>query len=207
MFAPAAICAFVLLWSHDRKALVSGLILAIGGYTWYAIMIQHTHIHWFVGQYSFMAMCPAFGLLMAWMVRLTPAAYRPGVKRIRSRTLAFPLTAKNCPTAVRRSRFDLRLDHGDNVCRENRPTGPEAVALSRKVEVKYAVAVQGACHAHHDVTLNDLQTASADWGFVWRPELIKRQIRRRNVDDSPPPPTTCNRSSAVPPWSAKARRR
>ncbi len=173
VFAPAAICAFILLWSHDRKAFVSGLILAIGGFTWYAIMIQHTHIHWFVGQYSFMAMCPVFGLLMAQTVRLSPAAYRAVVKRLRSRVLVFSIDREELPDG--RAAVALLIFGWITATMFVVKTGQlvtEAVALSRKVEVKYAVAVQTACRTHHDVTLNDLQTASADWGFVWRPELI-----------------------------------
>ena len=57
-FAIAAICALFLLSLHNRKSLVSALILLAGGFSWYFVMFQHTHIHLFIGQYSFMAICP-----------------------------------------------------------------------------------------------------------------------------------------------------
>ena len=64
-FAAAAGCTFLLLWFRNRKSFVSALILLLGGFSWYYVMFQHTHIHHFVGQYSFMAICPIFGLIVS----------------------------------------------------------------------------------------------------------------------------------------------
>jgi hypothetical protein len=165
VFAPAAACALLLLWSHDRKAFVSALILSIGGLAWYAIMVQHTHIHWFVGQYSFMAICPMFGLLMAQTVRLTPAATRAVMRHVRMRAPLFArLELPDGRIAVLLVVFGWITASVFTV-----KTGQliiEAVTLSHTAEVNYAVAVQTICRNHDNVTLDDLQATSTDWGFV-----------------------------------------
>ena len=56
-FAMAAICALFFVSLHNRRSLVTTLILLLGGTSWYYTMFQHTHIHVFTGQYSFMAIC------------------------------------------------------------------------------------------------------------------------------------------------------
>src|SRR6187401_2107840 len=64
-FALASGCALLLLWFRKRSSAISALSLLAGGFSWYYVMFQHTHIHHFAGQYSFMAMCPIFGLIVS----------------------------------------------------------------------------------------------------------------------------------------------
>jgi hypothetical protein len=74
-FAAAAACAFILLWFRNRQSLVTALILLLGGFSWYYVMFQHTHIHHFVGQYSFMAICPIFGLIVSEIIYLAKLSF------------------------------------------------------------------------------------------------------------------------------------
>jgi len=192
-FAVAAACTFLLLWCRNRETLFSALILLVGGFSWYYVMFQHTHIHHFVGQYSFMAICPIFGLIAS----ETLNTFWGALKRI----------SVICVAAVDffAKRFETNIGGRSIVVREvGRAAGYFVVAailvlvtfkmgspylkntyglirettlLSRTVEAKYRVAVQSICQQHSNVTLADLQSASKDWGFEWRPELLAESNR------------------------------
>jgi hypothetical protein len=53
----------------------------------------------------------------------------------------------------------------------------ETVAFSRAVEPKYQQALRTICQEHSEITLAELEAASKDWGFEWRPRLITETNR------------------------------
>jgi hypothetical protein len=192
-FAIAAVCTFILLWFRNRRSLLSALILLLGGFSWYYVMFQHTHIHHFVGQYSFMAICPIFGLIVSETISFTRDALR------RASTVGIELAdlAKQRPgmanressVVINRARWaaghiavavlllvvgwKMALPYAKHTYGLLRDT----VQISRAVETKYQEAVQTICRKHPEITLADLKAASKDWGFEWRPELITETNR------------------------------
>jgi hypothetical protein len=53
----------------------------------------------------------------------------------------------------------------------------------KAVDYHYRKAVQAICRQHGAVTLADLQSASRDWGFEWRPSLIADTNRMPRCSD------------------------
>jgi hypothetical protein len=192
-FAAAAACTFVLLWFRNRKVLVSALILLLGGFSWYYVMFQHTHIHHFVGQYSFMAICPIFGLIVSETVSLGRTILR-GIATV---CLNVWDLARTRPGAAKLP--------GSLVIRQAAWTTGQIAALAlvllvswkmilpwyintryfveqtheawKTVEPKYKEAVRNICREHSEVTQAALVSASKDWGFEWRPRLITETNR------------------------------
>jgi hypothetical protein len=70
LLAVAATCTLFVLSLQDKRSLTSLSILLLGGFAWYFVMIQHTSVHTFSGQYSFMAICPLFGIVVSRMLPL-----------------------------------------------------------------------------------------------------------------------------------------
>lgn len=187
-FAAAAALAFILLWSRNRKAVVTALILLVGGFSWYYVMFQHTHIHWFTGQYSFMAICPIFGLIMSETLPLTLLALRltstAGLELI-GRTEDIPeLASQGNPVPAGRTMWSApriviaallliaswKMVYG--YAANTLGLIKETRSIAGTVTAKYRAAVQAICREHPEVTLPELQAASKDWGINWRPELI-----------------------------------
>jgi hypothetical protein len=148
------------------------------------------HIHHFVGQYSFMAICAIFGLIVS--ETATFALHQASVVR----PVVFDLLKKR--------RGEEHNDHSMDLKQAKWAVGHILVAvvvvfvssamiwlylkntyglikqtseLSRTVEAKYNEAVQKICQQHSEITLADLQVASKDWGFDWRPQLIAETNR------------------------------
>jgi hypothetical protein len=171
-FALAAGCAFALLWFRKRSSVVSALILLAGGFSWYYVMFQHTHIHHFTGQYSFMAICPVFGLIVSEAI----ISVRPvllSFKRPFTSTGqdSYPCNrwAMNVAAAV------LIAAAGFQTIRSLKKTYglvTETLALSSSVEAKYHQAVKDICAQRSEVTLADLQQASKAWGLEWRAKQL-----------------------------------
>jgi hypothetical protein len=149
------------------------LILLAGGFSWYYVMFQHTHIHHFTGQYSFMAICPIFGLIVGEAIvsvrsasllfrkpfalasnEGTDARYRLGM----SVTAAILIVAASVLTIDR-----LKKTYG---------LVRQTLALSSSVEAKYHQAVKDICEQRSEVTLTDLQEASKAWGVDWRAKQL-----------------------------------
>lgn len=188
LFATAAGCTAVVLLFRDRRALVTALILLAGGFSWYYVMFQHTHIHHFVGQYSFMAICPIFGLIAAQTIHVTiiavrrllailpewRALLRPGLETDKSGNseLAFrvgsAIGTAMVAAVLLKVGWNMILPYANFTSALVKDTA----RISSTVEAKYADAVKAICREHSQVTLQDLQAASKDWGFEWRPQLI-----------------------------------
>jgi hypothetical protein len=184
-FAIAAGCTFLLLWFRKKTSVVSALILLAGGFSWYYVMFQHTHIHHFAGQYSFMAICPIFGLIVSETARFARGALQRGsaygpalfdVFKERSGTKDYERLAD-----LKRARLHIAAAAVVVVAislmilpylKKTYGLINETAALSRTVEVKYQEAVRKICQQHSEVTVADLKLASKDWGFEWRPESI-----------------------------------
>jgi hypothetical protein len=187
-FAAAAGCTFLLLWFRNRKSFVSALILLLGGFSWYYVMFQHTHIHHFVGQYSFMAICPIFGLFVSetisliWttLCRIKQFGFEllgPIGEHSSAASPANSMVAYQAAGVVGRIAVVALLlfvgwqmipdyaEYTDTLIKQT-------VENSRTVETKYSAAIDTICREHSVITLADLQTASKDWGFEWRPQLI-----------------------------------
>jgi hypothetical protein len=164
-FALAAVYALFFLSLHNRKSFVSALILLLGGFSWYFTMFQHTHIHYFVGQYSFMAICPLFGLIVSEAFFLARRSLHRAteVKRGKSLTADFAMAALLLGLVLA-----TIWPFVGNTYRLINQTADTA----RTVQVKYAQAVQAICQNHSKVTLESLEEASRDWGFKWLPHLI-----------------------------------
>jgi hypothetical protein len=187
-FAAAAGCTFLLLWFRDRKSFVSALILLLGGFSWYYVMFQHTDIHHFVGQYSFMAICPLFGLFISQTISFTSTTLCR-IKDIGFELLDLvgdhpntsgPVNLKLVYQAVRVAGrivvVVLLLFVGwrmiPDYAEYTNSLIEQTVQASQTVETKYKEAIKTICQEHSEITLADLQAASKNWGFEWRPQLI-----------------------------------
>ena len=169
-FALAAVYALFFLSLHNRKSFVSALILLLGGFSWYFTMFQHTHIHYFVGQYSFMAICPLFGLIVseAFFLARRSLHRATGVKRGKSLAADFVAAALLLGLALATIWHFVGNTH--RLINQTADT-------AQSVQVKYAQAVQAICQNHSKVTLGSLEEASRDWGFKWLPHLITETNR------------------------------
>ena len=174
-FALAAVCALFFLSLHNRKSFVSALILLLGGSSWYYTMFQHTHIHDFTGQYSFMAICPLFGLIASEAFFLVRRALRRAMEFGRGTSLipdfgvAVLLAGLLLATVIPFVRNTYRLVS-------------QTAEAAQTVQVKYAQALQEICHDHPQVTLADLNKASLNWDFKWLPHLITETNRTPKCD-------------------------
>jgi hypothetical protein len=171
-FMSAAACTLLLLWHRNRERAVSALILLAGGSAWYAIMIQHTTIHHFVGQYAFMAICPIAGLIVGEAIRAIYGAWMwigssPRLVSWPRAIISAFLLFTAWETALH---FEMRT----------RGLLQESLGLARQAETKYAGAVQAICRVKGVVTLSDLQNSSKAFGFDWRPDLIAGTNRMPN---------------------------
>jgi hypothetical protein len=172
LFAFAAGCALLLLWLRKRSSALSALILLAGGFSWYCVMFQHTHIHHFVGQYSFMAICPIFGLVAGEAIisartalRLLrgPFALRGNDAHVGYRMGIHVVAAVLIVTATQQTIRCLERSYG---------LVKESLSLSHSVEVKYRQALKDICAEHSEVKLSDLEQASKNWGLDWRPKQL-----------------------------------
>jgi hypothetical protein len=187
-FTAAAACTFLLLWFHKRGSVVSALVLVVGGFSWYYVMFQHTHIHHFVGQYCFMAICPTFGLIVSEIISRAlevprhASAVRPALIHLLEKGSGkeiggHSMVIEEAGSAVGHiAAAAVLLVIGLEMLRPFLVTTygllKETTALSRTVEAKYNQAIQDICQQRSTITLADLQTASKDWGFEWRPRLM-----------------------------------
>jgi hypothetical protein len=179
-FLIAAGCTFVLLWFRKKSALVSALILLAGGFSWYYVMFQHTHIHWFVGQYSFMAICTINGLIMSetaiiiWAaMRGTPingrwavASSKPAAASGKRSISLSPVNVAAVLLLVANSLFAwpyLKTTYG---------MVNQTILVADTTEAEYQKAVQDICRQHSDITLADLQSAAKNWEFEWNAALL-----------------------------------
>lgn len=190
-FADAAAYTSVLLWFRNRQALVSALILLLGGFSWYYVMFQHTHIHHFVGQYSFMAICPIFGLIVSETVsfggtvlRRIATARRDMQDIARARPEAakgFALVGQAAWPLIQIAAFALMLRIDWPMMKpwykSTYLNVEQNIESWKMVEPKYQEAVRNICREHSKVTLEALEAASKDWGFEWRPRLITETNR------------------------------
>lgn len=169
-FALAAVYALFFLSLHNRKSFVSALILLLGGFSWYFTMFQHTHIHYFVGQYSFMAICPLFGLIVseAFFLARRSLHRATGVKR--GKSLAADFVAAALLLGLALATIWPFVGNTHRLINQTADT-------AQSVQVKYAQAVQAICQNHSKVTLGSLEEASRDWGFKWLPHLITETNR------------------------------
>ena len=170
LFALAAVCALVVLWSRKRSSAISALILLAGGFSWYYVMFQHTHIHHFTGQYSFMAICPIAGLVAVETInaaaramllvreRWIPArhqdayAYRTLAREIAPSFLLAFLGASIMFLYLKRTGFIIK----------------QTLEITSSVEAKYLAAVRDLCRQRPEIALADLELASKNWGVEWR---------------------------------------
>ena len=169
-FALAAVYALFFLSLHNRKSFVSALILLLGGFSWYFTVFQHTHIHYFVGQYSFMAICPLFGLIVSEAFFLARRSLHRATEVKRGKSLAADFTAAALLLVLVLATI---WPFATNTYRLVSQTADTA----RTVQAKYAQAVQAICHDHSKVTLESLEEASRNWGFKWLPHLITETNR------------------------------
>jgi hypothetical protein len=173
LFALAAGCALLLLWFRKRSSALSALILLAGGFSWYYVMFQHTHIHHFVGEYSFMAICPIFGLIAGEALsaarRAVPLLKNPFASTGNGHTHAGYRLGMNAVAAILIVTASLQT-----VRSLKRTYGlvAETTALSNSVEAKYRQAVKDICAQRSEVTLPDLQQASKSWGLEWRAKQL-----------------------------------
>jgi hypothetical protein len=180
-FLIAAGCTFVLLWFRKKSALLSALILLAGGFSWYCVMFQHTHIHWFVGQYSFMAICTINGLIMSetaiviWAAmrgtlinhRWAIACFEPGTAGgKRPTSLSLVNVAAAALLLAANSLFAwpyLKTTYG---------MVRQTILVADTVQTEYQKAVLNICRQHANITLADLQFAAKNWDFDWNAALL-----------------------------------
>jgi hypothetical protein len=172
-FALAAGCALLLLWFRKRSSAISALILLAGGFSWYYVMFQHTHIHHFVGQYSFMAICPIFGLIAGEAIvsarRALPLLKKPFASSGNEGTHASYHLVMNVVAAILIATASFQTIR---YLKKTYGLMAETFALSSIVEAKYRQAVNDICQQHAEITLTDLQLASKAWGLEWRPKQL-----------------------------------
>lgn len=174
LFAWAAACVLVVLWFHKRSSVISALILLAGGLSWYYVMFQHTHIHHFTGQYSFMAICPIAGLIAGETINSAGRALLHLKQRwIPTRhqgTRAYFLLALNVAPAILLAVVSSRV-----ILPYLKSTGfliKQTLAVTSSVEAKYHEAVNEICQHHPEVTHADLERASKSWGIEWRAKQL-----------------------------------
>ncbi|WP_454647823.1 hypothetical protein [Bradyrhizobium liaoningense] len=171
LFALATVSVLVVLWFHKRSSAISALILLAGGFSWYYVMFQHTHIHHFTGQYSFMAICAIAGLIAGETINAigralifgqhwTPTRDQDTYSRFALNVAPAILLAVVSSLAIipylRKTDYLIR----------------ETLAVTSTVEAKYRDAVKDICRHHPEVTLAELERASSTWGIEWRAKQL-----------------------------------
>ena len=169
-FGLAAGCALFFLSLHNRKSYVTAMILLLGGCSWYYTMFQHTHIHEFTGQYSFMAICPLVGLIVAEAVFLVRRAIRRAMDASRRKSIV-------TDAAMAALLVSLALATAWPFATNTYRLVSRTIETARAVQPKYAQAVREICRDHAKITLQDLEKASQDWGIKWLPHLITETNR------------------------------
>jgi hypothetical protein len=169
-FAIAAVCALFFLSLHNRKSYVTTLILLLGGTSWYYTMFQHTHIHVFTGQYSFMAICPLVGVIVSEAFFLVRRSFYRATEATRGRSFSSDLTAATLLMGLALATL------WPFVSNTYRLIGQTTEAAA-EVQAKYAQAVLSICQNHSKITLEDLEEQSQNWGFKWLPHLITETNR------------------------------
>jgi hypothetical protein len=183
-FAIGAACAFVLLWFRNRSALISALVLLLGGFSWYYVMFQHTHIHHFSGQFSFMAVCPIFGLIAAETIATVSTVARlDGIVAAPALGLRNPgggmtsierhmVLGAAAQFAIATLVVAITFMVVSTYATKSAALFQNTVTAYRQIEPRYREAIASICGQHGTVTLPDLQSASKDWGIAWQPNLI-----------------------------------
>ncbi|WP_128925591.1 hypothetical protein [Bradyrhizobium guangxiense] len=169
LFAWAAACVLIMLWFHKRSSAISALILLAGGFSWYYVMFQHTHIHHFTGQYSFMAICSIAGLIAGETINSIGRALALARHWTRTRDQA-TRTALNIALAI-----VLGVVSSRAIIPYLKNTGSlikETVVIASTVEAKYRDAVGEICKHHPEITQTDLERASSTWGIDWRAKQL-----------------------------------
>jgi hypothetical protein len=175
-FVVVAGITLVLLWFRRKDSAISALILLAGGFSWYYVMFQHTHIHWFAGQYSFMAICAIFGLIIsetattisaAW--HGTPIAIALPFEQPRSATPGSPPSI--APRLASISAAILLATASSLLVwpylKKQYGLVRQTVATSQIVEAKYHQAIQDICRTSTEITLADLELAAQAWEIRW----------------------------------------
>jgi hypothetical protein len=143
-------------------------------------MFQHTHIHWFAGQYSFMAICTINGLIMSetaiviWAAmrgtlinhRWAVASSEPGIAGRKRPTSLSLVNVAAAALLAANSLFAwpyLKTTYG---------TVRQTLLVADTVQAEYQQAVQDICRRHADITLADLQFAAKNWDFDWDAALL-----------------------------------
>jgi hypothetical protein len=188
-FFIAAGFAFVLLWFRKRRSVISALILLAGGFSWYYVMFQHTHIHWFAGQYSFMAICPILGLIVSETVTVFSATWHG--------TTIYPLfdqSKSDLPNSERWTRLvnisaAIILLAASSLffwpyLKKQYDLVRQTTSISHTVEAKYKQAIQDICRKNAEITLVNLQLAAKEWGIDW----YAKQLADTNKMPTCPPP-------------------
>jgi len=183
----AAACAMLLLLFRRRSSAISALILLVGGLSWYYAMFQDTFLDHFAGRYSFMVVCPIFGLILSetlvtvWeaLKRLISISVDAGWldeqagTEGRKRSVSVPQAGWAAAyTAAAAVVLFTSLNMLQPYLQNTYELIHQTRSLSRTVKSKYEVAVQDICHQHSEVTLADLEAVSKDWGLDWRPQII-----------------------------------
>jgi hypothetical protein len=173
-FLVAAVLALVLLWCRRRSSVISALILLAGGFSWYYVMFQHTHIHWFAGQYSFMAIGPILGLIVSETATVVSAAWH--------RTTIYPCFDQSnsdlpngrrriAPNAVNIAAAVVLLAACSlffwPYLKKQYALIRQTTSISYTVEEKYQQAIRDICRTNAEITLADLQSAAKEWGIDW----------------------------------------
>jgi hypothetical protein len=175
-FAIAASGGLFLLSLRNRRSLISALVLLAGGLSWYYVMFQHTHIHPFVGQYSFMAICPIFGLIVSEMLFFTRRSLRRAADR--SKSVGTELVTAALLLAALWAMVWPYLQNTYGLIHKT-------AEIAKTVQMRYAAAIEAICQQHPQITLDELEAASRDWGFAWRPRLITETNRTPTCPEQP----------------------
>ncbi len=162
----AVMCTLLLLSFYDRRSFTSALILLLGGFAWYFVMVQHTHIHVFAGQYSFMAICPLLGLMASAIPACAVQMFETVWQRNGSNG------NWRAPWEVAAIALISALLAVSSFTINTYRLVTETVSLSLTVEDNYKRAVRDICQQRGKITVGDLRTAAQDWAFQWNPELL-----------------------------------
>lgn len=175
-FFVAAGITFILLWFRKKSSVISALILLAGGFSWYYVMFQHTHIHWFAGQYSFMAICSIFGLIMSETTTSVCAAWQGApvpislpFEQSRSATPGsnpsiIPVFASNSVATMLLAASSLLVWP---YLKKQHDLVRQTIAISQIAEASYQRAIRDICPTSAKITLADLELAARAWGIDW----------------------------------------
>jgi hypothetical protein len=192
-FVVAAGFAFVLLWFRKRSSVITALILLAGGFSWYYVMFQHTHIHWFAGQYSFMAICPILGLIVSETATVVSAAWH--------RTTIYPCFDPSKSGLPNGGRWTT--PHAVNISaavmllaacslffwpylKKQHSLIRQTTSIAYTVEEKYQQAIRDICRTKAEITLADLQSAAKEWDIDWYAAQLADTNKMPKCQPGPP---------------------